>query len=284
MNTKRAKQINRTIRNIAREDSRLSVNELRVIVAIERAIARLERHKELAEHLIFKGGFVMFKIFDSNRFTRDGDALAVSIDKEKLKDLVCSALEEDIGDGMWFGDVHADDLEEQGRYGSYRFDFAFQIGDPDPKKHHKLSRIHIDVGFSDKLPAKPSNSTMPSLLNHETPVSWKVYPVEYIFAEKLETLYDRGSASSRAKDIYDLVYLIPMCKDRKKVVEAVRNTFANRSTELPPSLVKRALEFDKTTLMAAWPGVKLMDEKVEFDETWNELLKHLAELDSLLHK
>ena len=284
MNRERAKQINRTIKRIARENSRLSVNELRVIAALERAIARLERHKELAEHLIFKGGFVMFKIFDSARFTRDGDALAVGINKEKLKAIVCRALEEDLGDGMWFGDVHVDNLEEQGQYGSYRFDCAFQIGEPDLKKLHKLSRIHIDVGFSDRLPAKPSNSTMPSLLDHETPVSWKVYPIEYIFAEKLETLYDRGSASSRAKDIYDLVYLIPMCKDKKKVVEAIRQTFANRSTELPPSFVKKALGFDKTTLMATWPSVKVMDEKVEFDETWNELLKQLAEMDALLHE
>jgi predicted nucleotidyltransferase component of viral defense system len=283
MNRDRAKQISRTIRRIERGVTRLSVNELRVIVALERAIARLERHKELAEHLVFKGGFVMLKIYDSERFTRDGDALAVGIDKEELKTLISQALEEDLDDGMWFGDVHVDDLEEQGQYGSYRFDFAFQIGEPDLKKVHKLSRIHIDVGFSDKLPARPADSTMPSLLEYESPVSWKVYPIEYIFAEKLETLYDRGSASSRAKDIYDLVYLIPLCKDEEKLIEAIRQTFRNRSTELPPSLVKRAQEFDRVMLIAAWPGVQVMDEKVEFDETWEALLKHLTKLDGLLH-
>lgn len=283
MNRERAKQISRTIRRIEKGDPRLSVNELRIIVALERAIARIERHKELAEHLVFKGGFVMLKIYDSERFTRDGDALAVGIDKERLKALIGQAIEEDLDDGMWFGDLHVDDLEEQGQYGSYRFDFAFQIGPPDSKKIHKLSRIHIDVGFSDRLPARPAASTMPSLLDYESPVSWKVYPIEYIFAEKLETLYDRGSASSRAKDIYDLVYLIPLCKDQKKVIEAIRQTFANRSTEIPASLVEKAREFDRAMLTAAWPGVQVMDEKTSFDDTWSALMKHLSVLDGLTH-
>ncbi len=283
MNKERAKQISRTIRRIEKEDPRLSINELRVIVALERAIARLERNEELAEHLVFKGGFVMLKIYDSDRFTRDGDALAVGIDKEKLNALIGNALEEDLDDGMWFGDLKVDDLEEQGEYGSYRFDFAFQIGQPDLKKIHKLSRVHIDVGFSDRLRASPSASTMPSLLEYESPVSWKVYPIEYIFAEKLETLFDRGSASSRAKDIYDLVYLIPLCNDEKKVAEAIRQTFVNRSTELPPSLAERAKEFDRALLEASWPGVRVMDEKADFDETWGTLLKHLTTLDKMLH-
>lgn len=281
MNRERAKQISRTIRRIHREDPRLSINELRIIVALERVIARLERRKELAEHLVFKGGFVMLKIYDSERFTRDGDALAVGIDKEKLKALIDQAITEDLDDGMWFGDLHVDDLEEQGRYGSYRFDLAFQIGPPDPKKIHKLSRIHIDVGFSDRLPARPAASTMPSILDHESPVSWKAYPIEYIFAEKLETLYDRGSASSRAKDVYDLVYLMPLCTDLKKTMEAIRQTFANRSTEIPASFVETAREFDMAMLAAAWPGVQVIGKETGFDETWAVLLKHLAVLDGL---
>ena len=75
------------------------INELRVIIALERAVARVERHPELAEHLIFKGGFVLLKVFESTRFTRDVDALAVSIAKEHLKNLVCESLVVDLNDG-----------------------------------------------------------------------------------------------------------------------------------------------------------------------------------------
>jgi len=43
---------------------------------------------------------------------------------------------------------------------------------------------------------------MTSMLPYEEPVSWRIYPKEYIVAEKIQTIYERGSANSRAKDIY----------------------------------------------------------------------------------
>lgn len=284
MNHEKTKQIIRIFRDLVKNDPHFTVNEVRIIVALERAIARLLRSRALEEHLIFKGGFVLLKTYQSLRFTRDGDALAVSIDKEKLKHLVSQALTVDLDDGLWFGDIQIFELEDQGRYGAYRFDCAFQVGKPDLKKIHKLSRVHIDVGFSDQLPMKPPNQIMPSVLEKETPVSWKVYPMEYIIAEKLETLYDRGSANSRAKDIYDLIHLIPRCADKKKVTDAIKLTFKNRETLLPTLFVEKADEFDKTILRAAWPGIKVFRQKLKFDEAWEALRKQLKDLDEYFQK
>jgi len=279
MNSEKAKQIIQAIKSFVKEEPRLSINEVRVIVALERAIARLMRSRELQEHLVFKGGFVLLKSYESLRFTRDGDVLAVSIPKEKLKDLVSRALMPDLGDGMWYGDVQVFELEEQGQYGSYRFDCAFQVGAPNSNKIHKLSRIHIDVAFSDRLPSKPAEKVMPSVLAYESPISWRVYPMEYIVAEKLETLYDRGSANSRAKDVYDIVYLYPRCPDQKRTMDAIRRTFKNRGTALPTSFVREAEQFDQTILKAAWPGIRILDDKLGFDDLWTELMKYLRELD-----
>lgn len=280
MNKERAKQLIGSIKALAKADQSFSINEIRVIVALERAIARLEQMDEIAGHLIFKGGFVLLKIFDGHRFTRDADALAVSIPKQKLEKLVPRALSTDLNDGMWYGDIQVLDLEEQGEYGAFRFDFAFQIGEPDHKKIHKLSRIHVDVGFSDRLPLKPSRISMPSLLNSEKPVTWLVYPKEFIAAEKLETLYSRGSASSRAKDIVDLIDLLPQCKNSGKLIEAIDQTFKNSGTQKPTSWVKTAHGFDKTILSAAWPGVMLqLDDKRDFKESWKELMDLLRMFD-----
>lgn len=185
MNREKATEITRAMKALVKSDPRFHINEIRIIIALERAIARLSRNRELSEHLIFKGGFVLLKSFESQRFTRDADALAFAISKEKLKDVVIKALAEDLDDGLWFGDIKLQELTEQGEYGAYRFDCAFQIGEPDLKKVHKFSRIHIDVNFSDRLPTKPSAQTMPSLLEHEEPVTWRVYPIEYIVAKKV---------------------------------------------------------------------------------------------------
>ncbi len=70
MNQEKAIQVLRKIKALSKEQSNFSINEIRVIVALERAIARLTQNKELAEHLIFKGGFVLFKSYESERLTR----------------------------------------------------------------------------------------------------------------------------------------------------------------------------------------------------------------------
>jgi len=271
-----------SIRNLAKEDSSLSINELRVVIALERAIARLEQDKNLAEHLVFKGGFVLLKHYKSVRFTRDVDALAIAISKQELKDSVERALSNDLDDGLWFGDIKVHDLEEQGKYGSYRFDCAFQIGEPDPAKKHKLSRVHIDIGFSDLLTAKPIHQKMHSILRDNEPISWRIYPKEQVIAEKIQTLYDRGSGSSRAKDIYDILFLFSQCRDHKKLLSAIKNTFKDRKTTLPMSFVEEAKKFDRSILTLAWPGVKVLGDKPDFEEVWKTFLDYLEMLDEVV--
>ena len=70
-----------TLRELSRlaKVSTLSINELRVVLALERVVARIEAHKGLRDKLVFKGGFVLLKSFGNQRFTRDLDALAQDI-------------------------------------------------------------------------------------------------------------------------------------------------------------------------------------------------------------
>ena len=111
MNQENAKQVLRKIKALSKEQTQFRVNEIRIIAALERVVARLTQDKELADHLIFKGGFVLLKSYQSERFTRDADALAVNISRQKILDLVQSALTADLDDGFWFGDVHVEDFE-----------------------------------------------------------------------------------------------------------------------------------------------------------------------------
>jgi predicted nucleotidyltransferase component of viral defense system len=253
-----AKGVMDALKVLAKTTKGGSINELRVIVAMERAIARLERHPRLASHLVFKGGFVLLKTVETTRFTRDVDALALGIPRERVPDVIDRALKLDLDDGLWFGDLETEDLVDQGPYGGYRFNCAFQIGDP--------------VTF---VPAK---QTMPSILSGGEPVSWSVYPLEYIFAEKLQALFSRGSASSRAKDVYDMPIIFAKC-DRSSLLKAVEHTFEHRETSLPMSLSQAARSFDLTILRAAWPSVELADASRSFEETWRNFVACLDALD-----
>lgn len=271
-----ANRLSNVIKNLVKQDSTRTLNELRILIAMERVVARLESHPLLPDHIIFKGGFVLLKSFNSPRFTRDIDALAKDLTKAKLRTLITAALERDLEDGLWYGDTQFEDLPLQDGYGGLRISFAFQIGDPpeERSKIKKLSRLHLDLSFEDP-PINSKSEKMKSFIEGIVPVSWSVYPVEYIVAEKLEALFSRGSANSRAKDIFDLNFLLPKVKSKVLLKEAIQKTFVKRPTQVPESFARTAATFDLKVLRAAWLSVEV-DTKVErFEDHWDRFLSNL---------
>ncbi len=99
-----AKKISNALKKIA-EKSDLDFNEARVLLALERLAARLDAHRSLHNHLVFKGGFVLLRCYDHFRFTRDLDALYVGKQKSDLSGLISEALDISLDDGFWFGDA-----------------------------------------------------------------------------------------------------------------------------------------------------------------------------------
>jgi Nucleotidyl transferase AbiEii toxin, Type IV TA system len=270
------------LNKIAKGSKVLSVNDFRTILALERVIARLESHKKLSKHFVFKGGFVLLKSADSDRFTRDVDALSIGLSRKQVPDLVENALSQDLQDGLWFGDVKIRNLVNQGPYGGYTFNAAFTIGkapsvrDPRIKK---FSRIRIDVGFGDALDSVPKKQSMPSILGGEDLITWSVYPLEFIFGEKMEALFSRGSNNSRAKDIYDMQLIFGKIKDKKMLRKAIHKTFENRKTPIPESFYSSAQEFELAVLRKAWGSVELSVGNKSFDDVWGKFLNILRSLE-----
>jgi len=272
------------LKKLAKSSKGSSINELRLVLALERAIARIEKHQKLSEHIIFKGGFVLLKTINTGRFTRDVDALALGLSRKQVPKLIEEALSTDLSDGLWFGNIAIEDLKDQGPYGGYRFTAAFQIDEipnAGSAKIKKYSRINLDIGFGDPVGSMTKKQIMPSILSGEKPVSWSVYPFEYIFAEKLEALFSRGSSNSRAKDIYDMPLIFSHCKNLKKLRLAITKTFDNRKTEIPESFFSTAKEYQLDILRSSWLSVELMDPGHSFESSWADLLEVFRSLDSL---
>jgi hypothetical protein len=147
----------------------------------------------------------------------------------------------------------------------------------------KLSRIHFDVGFGDELTSDLKRAAMPSLLSTESKTSWRVYPPEFIFSEKLQTLIGRASANSRSKDVHDMAILFEKC-DPKKLLSAIERTFSRRKTDLPASFLEYANELDTKWLSSSWSSVKIAGEGQTFAQAWEILKSHLAKIDIALAK
>lgn len=285
MTNHQANQIIANLKKLERDrKTGFSLNQLRVIVALERLVARLESNPILSRHLVFKGGFALLKHLDSARFTHDIDASYFLYSLDKLIPLIINAIETDIKDGMWYGDIKNEKILLEHTYDGIRINCAFQIGEP-PKedlKIKKLSRVHFDIALSDIKSPQYEKTQMPSLIEPENAVSWYVYPIEQIFAEKLETFVKRGARNSRSKDIYDMVKIYPKCLDKEKLTDSIEKTFSERDTDRPASLREFAQSLDQTILRSSWVSLIMPAPGISFDEAWNELINVLADLDSYL--
>lgn len=281
---KKAQSIKNQLKNLADKKGSLPINELRIILTIERIVARLDASSKIKKHLIFKGGFVLLKILESDRFTLDLDALCRGIQSDEARLFILEALQIDLKDGFWFGDIKVTDLEDQGDYGALRFDCAFQIGEPPDNKNkiRKLSRIHFDVSFGDKVPNRLATISSPSMLPDGEPLSWKAYPLEFIYSEKLQTFVKRGSENSRGKDLYDMVLLFESCKENENLLDAIKATFQTRQTNLPRSFYIFSKEINTRQFKSSWGAVHLPDDSFTFEKNWREFQKKLKELDEML--
>lgn len=281
----KSKEVLRELTKLSKT-SLLSINELRVILALERIVARIESHKTLREKLIFKGGFVLLKMLESPRFTRDLDALAFDLPKQEVIDSITNVLSVDLNDGLYFGYPEIDNLLDQGQYGGYRVKVPFQIGSLPTQEHKlkKLSRVHLDIGFGDVVTGEAIRSALPSLINTEQPVSWKVYPIESIYAEKLETLVSRGSGNSRSKDLYDLVMIFKESLKTRALVAAIHQTFTNRGTAIPDSFAAFFEQLDFTILNNSWGSVHLSGGEMTIEDCKQRLRVVLRDVDLLLQE
>lgn len=70
----------------------------------------------------------------------------------------------------------------------------------------------------------------------EQHVNLKCYPIEFIFAEKLETILYRGADNSRMKDFHDLYTLISTKQllQQEPTYKTIQAVFCHRKTPLKP--------------------------------------------------
>jgi hypothetical protein len=267
--------------NVLAKQRNMDPNRLRALFALERLVARLEANPRLSRSLIYKGGFVLVKTIDTNRFTRDLDALAHSISQEDAQELLLKAVQADLNDGISFGDPQATELQTTGDYGGLRIDLCFQLDvrSLEDQKIAKLPRVHLDIGFGPNLPIDiPKVEMTPIVKEAQFKISWAIYPLEFIFAEKLQTMVSRGEANSRAKDFYDMWRLSQLMPDRNAVVDAIRNVFNERKTELPSNLSEFVSKLDTLIIRNAWKSVLFKEIKVDFETAFAGLFNYLEVL------
>lgn len=245
---------------------------------LERMVARLTAKKKLFDSIVFKGGYVALRVFNSSRYTMDLDALIRNTDIASIEDMVIAAVESSVDDGTWFKYEKKADLQTLGEYGGTRFYFRCGIGEM-PEKYMKAQSIHLDLAAGDAVTPAPVNNKIQTLIGDNI-LSWKTYTIETATAEKLHTLIIRGSDNSRSKDVYDLNLFLPQCKT-SILKDALAATFSSRSDTLPYLLTPIISGINRDLLKKGWKNTTAgLTVKVTMDEAFETIIEYCRMLDN----
>jgi predicted nucleotidyltransferase component of viral defense system len=224
--------IKERIKVIATQQKR-PFNDVWQEVVLERWLSRLAKSK-YRKNFIFKGAMCLLRYIDLERETRDLDFLLKDVNGsiEDVRKYLSEVSALDSNDGFSFDSLDVQPLAHTHmQYPGYSVSAIGHLG-------KTRTKIFIDIGVGDVV--KATEITMKLLATEKAPLFEKdialwAYPVESIFAEKLETALARGNQNSRMKDYHDLLCLIRTdAVDARLVKTAIRETFSNRGTELRP--------------------------------------------------
>jgi hypothetical protein len=110
-------------------------------------------------------------------------------------------------------------------------------------------------------------------------ISWSVYPIETIIAEKLHALIAYGDINSRSKDVYDLATFLPKA-DADILGEALKRCFDFRKTELPQSFSSTLSELNTKSLERGWTSATAsVPGKTEFNTAFDVVVKWISKME-----
>lgn len=269
------KSIEAKILNISRATGRSSM-ETRTLFLLERAVARMLLDSLLQDHLIFKGGYVALRIYQSPRFTSDIDAVIKGLPSEEAIQRIKNAIDRDMGDGAWFVWEGEDTLQTQGEYGGRRLTFRAGIGEIPTKLKNALI-VNIDLGIGDPVTPGPFKAETTCTLG-EGSLSWQVYPIETMLAEKIHALIVLGDNNSRSKDVYD-IDLFWSQANINSLRLALEATFNFRGDSIPQSFADTIRSIDTTLLKKGWVTATLsLKERPKFESVMESLLEKIGQI------
>ncbi len=243
---------------------------------LERLLARLVSNPQLAKSLVFKGGYVGLRVYNSARYTIDLDALLLKSNATSTLKRTAQAIEGDIEDGAWFVFESQIDLRTQGEYGGIRQTFRAGVGEK-PKDLRRSRIINFDVGIGDPVTPAPVKAQTKEFIG-EGELNWQIYPIETIIAEKFQTIVVRADQNSRAKDIFDLYYYLP--KANSSILKrAIKRCFEFRRTEMPDDPIEYLSKIDVSLLKRGWKTATIsLQEAPSFDEAFESIIDELKKV------
>lgn len=193
---------------------------------------------------VLKGGYLLsIRLGILTRTTNDLDFSFCNeeLDIDNIQNIILDILRVDTNDSIIF---ELKDVAPINDGNGVRFNILAKL-------ENIRQTIHIDIATNDPITPAVIISEYRTIINHEV-VTLFTYPYEAILAEKLQTVVSLGTASSRAKDLYDLYVLANIFGEslnKEDAIKAIQTTFKFRDTnDDPDKIIKELNEIKDSTI------------------------------------
>ncbi|HEX5597960.1 MAG TPA: nucleotidyl transferase AbiEii/AbiGii toxin family protein [Micromonosporaceae bacterium] len=244
------------LQNLARRSGR-PTDELHQIYALEGFLARLAS-STYSDKLVLKGG-VLLAAYATRRPTRDVDLQGrwISNEADQVLGIVRGIASQALDDGLVFDVAHAtaETIRDDDVYAGVRVSLTGTLS---------AARVafHVDVNVGDPIWPAPQQIKLPRLLDGEIVLTG--YPLPMVYAEKVVTAVQRGTANTRWRDFAD-VYLLAGQHDVNgdELGAAVRLVAEYRGVSLAPlSQILDGFPALAQRRWAAWRRKNQLDDRL----------------------
>ena len=221
------------------KDLRLRTPEVQMLLCQERFLARLGSIAEGAA-FIWKGGSLILRLYRTEgqpRYTIDVDLSVSGISTDSVRSVLQKAMAIDLQDGFAFTSIVVQPMERDLPYGGDRYELDWTFFSKQGARKLKIDACAGDVVVPNIVTAKEA-FLLPIGTNK---IEFRVYPKEFVFAEKLETIARFRTGNTRCKDFIDIWTLIQTGVDVKALSEAIRMCFSNRGTSFSVQEIRNIL-------------------------------------------
>jgi len=275
---KTTRQLQDLVRNMAKGNSTRSLIIMRNYV-MERFLERLSL-SDYRNKLILKGGTLVSAIVGlDTRSTMDIDATfkGFQLTEESARRAAEDITGIPLDDGMSFQLNSISPIMDESDYPGIRVLMTATL-------ERMRTPLKIDFSTGDVITPKEVEYSFKLLFEDRT-ISILAYNLETILAEKLETLFARGTANSRMRDFYDLFVLGDMkTYDPAVLKKAFANTVEKRSSAVVVQSMELILEEVENSpeMMAIWSRYQ---RKFEYavDIAWSEVMQEVRGLCDIIN-
>lgn len=223
---KTSTQLKALIRNLSR-DKNISAEILFRNFMLERLLERISLSK-YRNQFVLKGGMLISAIVGiDTRATMDMDTTirGFKLNEDTLRHIFNEILLISINDGVFMKLSKIENIRDEFEYPGMRVSIESVLD-----KTRQI--IKVDVTTGDEITPKAIEYKFQLLLEDRT-ISVLAYNLETTFAEKLETILSRGTATTRMRDYYDIYILLELLESNLNddlFTEAFIKTSTNRGT------------------------------------------------------